>query len=435
MAELGQEMWHKRYHETSMTLTRLTTRSSAFLQKGQAISLIHVALPVNSGENRVDVKMSDHSLTIQFKNRVYEFPAASFSLYHENSSAAIAYPSIHFQKWVSFDQEVTGIYTVDEHSFVCTLENNHLVLIKDQKIMWTKSMPSAVHCLTFTPENGGMLLMGCGKNQLLTLNIHGDVLWKTEIEGIPTMFVSWEKPHPEVVAINCKMIDGHLIIAAGCGDDHIRLYDSTGNLLTAFYVYATVPDILEFADLFGNGKLSILAAGREASSQGVFYVYDIHGKEGQHIYTGKWLCNITSYSMRYEKTKLIITCGMKYSENLKIIQVENGSYQTICEKMLGGTVTSLCENQNSIYAGTSKGFIISLTHTGDVLWYLDVKTPIFKLFSMNDAIIILCENGTILSVSHQGKIQKTNHFSSPISGCIKFNDHLIISSGKNVFIN
>jgi len=432
MPELGREMWVKRYHENSMILTASTTRSSAGLKKGESISLTHVVQPATLGSAEVAIEEKRGSLSLVCGNEVFEFPTEIFPLHKENNTESFEYPHLSIKKVTDFSYPITGLFPIEGKQYACTLSDGSLVLMNGGTIRWKKDLQATIHCLTYAKHNDGMLLIGCGDDKLLAMNMEGTKLWEARIEGLPSIFVSWEKPHPQVVAVKCETIGGKPVIVAGCGDDRIRTYDLFGNFLNAFYVYATIPDAIEFADINADGELEILAAGKEASSQGVFMVYDANGKEGNHLYTSGWLNNIKSYSLRSQNGKFMLTCGMKYAENLKIMEIENGQLKTLSAKMLGGTVNTICEGENAIYAGTSKGFIIVLAKNGDTRWYLDVKNPVLKLFCTENNITALCSDGQILSISDAGEIRKTGNFPIPPSCWIQLESNILAGCGKSL---
>jgi len=434
MAELGKEMWIKRYHENSLTLTTVTTRSSAELKKGEAICLthiVHIAPPESAG---VTIEEGCGLLRLIYESEVFEFPAATFSLYEKIDKEKSEYQNFPMQKVTTFSSEITKLFSVIGTKFACALSDGSLMLLDGETILWKKELQATIHCLTYAKESGGMLFIGCGNNKLLAMNMEGEPLWESRIEGIPTIFVSWEKPYPQVLTVKCETIDGKTIIAAGCGDDHIRIYDLSGKLLNAFYIYATVPDTIEFADVNADEELEMLVAGKEASSQGAFYVHDINGKEGDHLFIGGWLCNIESYSIRSRNGKLILTCGMKYGENLKVIEIEKGHHKTLNAKILGGTINTICEDDNIIYAGTSMGFIISLDQNGDTRWYLDVKNPVLKLFCAEGKITALCGEGGIFSISDAGEIRKTGDFPMQPSCFIQSESNILAGCGKSLYL-
>ena len=407
MAELGKEMWPERYHESSMVVTAETTRASASLTKGETISLTHVVHPAAADAADIIIEEDDGILRLLHDKDVYEFPVAAFIPAEKTVLDSTPLPKqMPVQTREIFDADITRLFSVTDTQYACALAGGSLVLFRSGVIRWRKELHAEIHCLAYIKDNGGMLLIGSGNDMLLAMDMEGNLLWNTSISRIATVFASWEKPFPQVLAVKCAAMGKNTVIIAGCGDDHIRIFDLSGCLLNAIYTYATVPDTLELVDIDGDGELEILAVGKENSHQGVFYVYDIDGKPGDHIYTGVWLCNVRSYFLSSMNGKFTLACGMKFGENFKILEIENGRQKSVAVKMLGGAVNTICSNGNglSIYAGTSKGFIISLTDCGENRWYLDVNKPVLQLFCTADDLLALCGR-QIISVSDEGKIK------------------------------
>jgi hypothetical protein len=281
-----------------------------------------------------------------------------------------------------------------------------------------------------------MLFIGCGNDRLMAMDMSGNQLWNACISRIATVFASWEKPYPQVLAVKCAESDNKTVVIAGCGDDHVRIFDLTGHMLKALYTYATVPDTLELCDIDADGELEILAAGKEASHQGEFYVFDLNGDPGDHIYTGVWLCNIRSYYLGNLNEKFVLVCGMTFGENFKIIEISEKQQKTIAVKMLGGAVNAMCTDiaNNTIYTGTSKGFVMSHTGSAENRWYLDVKRPVLDLFKPADELITLCGGGQILGISEAGEIMHIADLPSQADCWLKTENGILTGCGNTLYL-
>ena len=342
---------------------------------------------------------------------------------------------LKIRKEAVLPDNILNILYIGNGVYACACDNGSLVLLVNGSVSWKYSLDGDIHSFEYINMNTGMLLAGHGKNKLSALNIEGDLLWETTIERIPTVFVSWEMKHPQVMGIKYFKSGDTLLIAAGCGDNHMRVYDVAGNLLSCFYIYTTVPDIIEFQDINGDGNLEILAAGRKNSSQGVFYVYDIDGNPGDHIYTGGWLCNIKSYVINHIDNKIRIACGMNYGVNFKVFDVVEGRVETVAAERLGGSVDAICSDNTGevFFAGTSKGFVVALDKQGIRHWYIDIKKPVLDIFFIRSEVVAVCSEGEIFRISDKGCILGNAILPSSAACFLKEGDKLVFGCNNCIY--
>jgi hypothetical protein len=429
MAELGREMWLKRYNESSVSLTAVVTRSSQHLDRGGILSLIHIVHPAGKDDCDIIPCVDNKQLCIKYNGKVTRLPVELTDIYSEEMPDERWYACnrLELRRAAALPDNILKILHINKEIYVCACDNGSLILLDNGTVSWKYGFGGDIHSLAYINQKAGMLLVGNGNNKLSALNMQGTLLWETSIEGKPTIFLSYEMRYPQVMEIKCCQAGDMTVIAAGCGDNHIRVYDPAGNLLSCFYVYATVPDTIEFLDINGDGNLEILAAGREQSSQGVFFVHDIHGNPGDHIYTGGWLCNIKSYVINHLGDKIRITCGMNYGENFKVFDVVQGRVETAVAERLGGSVDAICSDNNGevFYAGTSKGFVVALDKQGARLWYIDINKPVQDILYVKAEIIAVCSEGEIFRISDKGIIIGSAILPAPVACCLKEGDKLL----------
>ena len=82
MAELGKEMWPKRYNESSMTLTAVETRTSQHLHKGGILSLTHIVHPAGINDCDIIPYTCDHQLYIRYNNMATRLPIELANIHH-----------------------------------------------------------------------------------------------------------------------------------------------------------------------------------------------------------------------------------------------------------------------------------------------------------------------------------------------------------------
>jgi len=436
-AELGREMWEKRYNESSIIVTRLSTNISSVLKKGEAMSVTHLVETAKREDKAINISFKDGGISLELQDRNLFLPVKKYNIPRKEGASATQeqYAGMDIKQDIALQDEIILFKTIDSRNYFAAQKNNNLIYVSNGIIKWEKHLKGKIHDIEYCSEDKGMILAGNGNNSLTAIDMEGNMLWEANTVRIPTIFSNWEKNHPQVLKIKHAFVHSKPIIAAGCGDNHVRIYDLAGKLQRAFYIYATVPDIIEFIDYDGDGEVEVLAAGSEESNQGAFYVHDLHGKPKNNIYVGKWLCIFKSHHILKEGNKLRIALGMNYSENFKIIEVENGETRTVSARSLGGMVSSLCADgeNNTYYAGTSKGYVMAFDKTGLFQWSVNVKAAVKSVFYLEGRLIVICRDGHVWTLSADGKITRSDILPGLPSYCEKLPDRIIVSCGCKIF--
>lgn len=431
-------MWKARYNTDDVVVSAVTSLSSVDLKKDDSISFTHLVHPASLEDEDIQMQIKGQKLVLTYEKETYTCPLTYVSqqidqltkkndISQENSNLV--------KKKYKFGHKVKQLRVIDNDTFVCALEGGKLIVTQKDKLFWEVDFEGEIHTVEMIyPEN--FLVIGHGNCHLTAVDGNGKTLWHTQTTRIPTLFASWELPYPKIVSIRYAKENDETIIIAGCGDNQIRTYNPKGELLNAFYIYATVPDAVEIADIDGDGKKEVIAAGKTESSSGTFYVHDFNGDPKRNIAVSGWLCNIRSHELRENDDEFILTTGMNYSVNFKIINIKAGLPQTIAEKRLGGTVNSVCINpdHSAVYAGTSKGSVLGFDMQGNHLWHVFVKDSVKDLFVTDDLITAVCENGKISSISKEGDLLNSGTLPDKPECCVKTQQELWIGCGNEIVV-
>ncbi len=404
--EVANTMWKSRYNDEDMVVSSMTTVSLTRMEKGDKISFTHVVHPAKENEEDITLQTIDNTLKLSYAGKEYIFHVShTGNIKRENKKEEKGNHIVKtdLRKQFELDKKILHINQTGKNRFVCATEGGTLNLVDNGKAVWTTGLDGDIHALQYI-DTKGMIVVGHGHDKLSAIDKNGDILWETRIKRIPTLYYSWELAYPHIVGIKYVESKGNAYIITGAGDNHIRIHNIDGELLNAFYIYATVPDTIEIIDVDQDGEMEVLAAGKVDSAYGIFYVHDMHGNPKNNISTGWWLCNIKSHQFVYEDGKYLMVCGMSYSSNFKVVSLKDGIVKTEFEKNLGGTVKSVLfnESRTKLYAGTSKGSVMAFNREGKQIWHASVKDNVKDLYISNENVISVCESGKVCVISPEG---------------------------------
>ncbi len=430
-------MWTARYNNDDLVVSSMTTQSSVHLEKGRKISFTHTVFPAKPEDDDINLQKSGDRIQLSYKDKLYDCPFihVADSLKNGKSQQTVMDSNkVDLRTKFTINSSILSFKKICENTYVCAMENRNLTLVENGEICWEKSLKGEINVIEYIAQNK-MIAVGHGKNKLSTIDLKGELLWETQTKRVPTLFPSWELPYPKIVSINCFVSDKDSIIVTGCGDNRIRIYNSTGKMLNDFYTYATVPDTVEIVDIDQDKAPEILAASKTESSSGTFYVHDIYGNPKRNISVSGWLCNIRCHQLYGNNGSYTLVCGMNYSHNFKIFNIENGNQKIICEKSLGGTVASICMNDDNtvIYTGTSKGSVLAFDDKGNHKWHVYVKDSVKSLFSAGGNVITVCDNGNICVISTDGVMKGTCRLPEKPAFCMRDQDNVLISCKNSVY--
>lgn len=433
--ETGQKMWQRRYNEKDITVTAMVTRVSGYLKKGESISLTHKVHPARPQDEDIAIEECPEGFLLSAYGKQYRCPTAyafkneGVPVTESKAVACMESPNTVY----TFDRDITGIYPVDKDLLLLTLQDGRLVFLSDRKPLWEKELGESIHTVDIIKEEN-MILVGYGPNKLLALDFSGKALWEAKTRRIPTLFDSWEYEYPCIVKVRHFKEKESTYIVAGCGDNQLRVYNLKGEPISDTYVYATVPDVIEFLDIDKDGEIEILAAGSKTTSAGAFRAFKKDGSLVRLISVGIWLSTICSHEIAEDEGRILFACGMNYAKNFKMISVEEGTQKLLFEKILGGTVTAACfnEDRSLIAVGTSKGFVLVFDRNGNDIWNLGVNDIVDAIYCKDGNWTVIGKGGRILVVGPDKSIKKSLMLSQGISAYAKTDDGFYLASKKDL---
>lgn len=432
---VGKKVWERRYHEKDIFVSAMVSQFSEKLQKGEKVSFTHLVHPSKPEDGHIELRSTQEGITLNNGGTEIlcslahpsKIKSKNTGLY-EQKEDRIESPKEVF----TFDSNITGIYPYQKGESICTLQGGKLAILSSSRGNKEVMLGDEIRAVDVISEEN-MILIGYGHDKLLAMDMNGNRIWETKTVRIPTLYDSWEYEYPYVEKLAHFSDHGKPVILAGCGDNQLRWYDLKGKLLNAVYVYATVPDIIEFADIDQDGEAEILTAGAKTESSGVIRVYKKNGEPGRNILVGMWLSTINAHALAKEDDKVLMLCGMNYAKNLKLLSVKKESITTVFEKNLGGTVQSVCfsEDRSAIFAGTSKGSVLAFDQVGNHLGHYGMNDSIVKLFTKGEKLMVIGKKGNVMVLDRTLQIEK-QWILKDVSCVGKMDSTVFLASGCNL---
>ena len=430
-------MWESRYHDKDVVVSSITSMSSSYMKEGDKLSLTHIVQPAKQDEASITPKFEGKALVIFYAGKEDRLPLSHIGnccSTQEKASCKSHVNKVKIHNECTFDRKICTLSAMEDNQTACALEGGKVVLTDHGNILWELSFEGSIHVMEYVkPEK--LLIIGHGHNKLSAVDLKGQLVWETRTTRIPTLYDSWELAYPQIVSIRTVETKDGLYILTGAGDNQVRVYDTKGKMHHAFYIYATVPDILEWIDVDHDGEPEVLASGKVDSAYGMFYSHTITGKPKRDVRTGFWLNTIQSHRLVTEGDKHILVCGMKYQENFKVVSIEKDGVKTEFDKRLGGIVKAveIKEDHSEVYAGTSKGSVMAFDRKGNQVWSVYVEDSVNELYRKQDnTICVVCEYGRISVIDRDGNIISTGNLPG-VSHSFKVEDKIYIACDQKLF--
>jgi WD40 repeat protein len=429
-------MWESRYGEKETIVSSVTSVSSACMKKGDRLSFTHIVQPAKKDEEAIVPRPEESDLVLSFKGKEerLSFLYTDTETAYTASDQAKDYEMPSIQKECVLDRKIEFFAISKENERIFVLEKDTLAWADKGQILRERTFDGKIRALEYIKPHR-MLVVGYGNDKLAAFNDKGELLWDKTIVRIPTLYYSWELAYPQIVSIRYVETKDGPYILTGAGDNQVRVHDLNGEVLRAFYIYATVPDFLEFLDFDFDGEPEVLAAGKIDSAYGIFYTHTMDGVQKNAVRPGFWLNTIQSYRFVKEDNKYILVCGMKYSKNFMVLSTGKKGIKIELEKCLGGKVQAveMHEDLNTVYAGTSKGFVMAFDRAGKSQWNANVRDGVKALYKRKDGLTVLCESGKILVLSDEGRILAQGSLPGKAGYVIKEKENIFVVCENAVY--
>ena len=114
-------------------------------------------------------------------------------------------------------------------------------------------------------------------------------------------------------------------------------------------------------------------------------------------------------------------------------QTSEGGFSTVFKHRLAGAVSAVLVDGDTIYAGTSLGFLSAYDMQGNRRWLVSLNGGIRYIAKYSSGLIVIELDGTMYRLSLTGKIETISMDSMTASRIIEDSDRLIIAQGSGLY--
>lgn len=421
----------KRYHFSDgeeICLSSFTARVVDKMQRGDSVSFTHVVCA--SGERREDLPLcgengvckvgsGEQAVRLPFQ---YGRPGAKWSGSDRGKS-----PGIEVQATAEFDSEICASELMPD-GVLCGLKNGLLAKLDQAgKKLWSVQLEGTVHTISCAVrDSDAAVFAGHGENRLSALDGDGKTLWSRQVQRIPTLYPWWELNHPSVVKVKAAVCGDGTYVLAGCGDNHVRMFTADGDLVNAYYYFASVPGIIETADVDQDGEPeAVVAGGIVSADSGVEILGRNHDCMARFASEG-WVSRTTAVAVASMNGYSMVACGANHRHNLQLYRFSRPDLNTsgrrqkldgvrlIYREMAGavtGIVLTPCEGK--LFACTSQGFVEAFDFMGNRLWVKMLQGAATQIVLFQGKIVVADHAGRISVFNSDGGCDKTYCLGSP----------------------
>lgn len=382
------EKWHARYGGADYGFTELALRASAVLTPGESIALTQVFYVDGASASALLSTLTPVSAPRSSVCTATDTPAPAHRVTRPLPGARLR------------EAVPCGGGRV-----LCLYEDDRAALLDGGYLLGAVQAPGRAHKLIYTPLAGGRVFAGIGDDMLYAYDLEGNFLWKRTIREHLTEFPSWQLETPRVVGLAACETGGRRYIAAGCGDNYIRVYTFDGTPVSECHNYATVPSRVLLVDVDGDGEPELLGSG-ERSNRGSHYVHKLDGCTLPEIQAGPWLCTCRAVCVfRETGGELYLAQGMSFGVNLRVLRVKtDGTYETVFAHSLGAAVVGVERMQDGWVAASGNGALLRFDEAGHPVWYADAGAGIATLWHIRDRLAVLTTDGCVLLYGEDGAL-------------------------------
>ncbi|MBN2853650.1 MAG: hypothetical protein JXQ23_13020 [Clostridia bacterium] len=394
-SETGIRAWKYKYHEESLCVTRLETRISGHYRKNEKKVMTHLFMI----DKPFDVDIKADVLSVICSGIINEFNVIE-GQNHLNSYETEIQSDL--SDYSSLNSQIENIsikdgIIINEFTILLTDDNSLQFYHENNKINEVTLMEQVTKICVFNDH----LIAGTKEGLIVFYDLHGYVVREKRLDRIPSIFATWETYHFEVTSLAQVTEKGKNYLAVGTGDNQIKLIDDNGDLIFSSYIYATIPDKIFCFDIENDGENEIITIGSESMNAGCVYNFKFNGKDNPYPRIGGWLNNIIDISVDDDH----MLCGLKYGDNLILLR-KNSQFDIIFKKKLGGKVNGVLIDEDTIYAVTSKGYLLSYSIEGQKKNMIDLGGAALKIVKYKNLLLVETSKGinvfdTALNMRHQ----------------------------------
>ncbi|MBN2558915.1 MAG: hypothetical protein JXB33_09200 [Clostridia bacterium] len=426
-------LFMNRYRVKLPEITSYTAKRNIRLEKGESVAFTHFMTAGREDERPAAVSSADEGLRIERNDRkktlVFDKKAVT-----RNTGEEVLEPAMDFfadllyegrSDFISFEKNSNGYVAGTAGGDICVFGD-------DGELLWEAREDGPVFAVC---TDKGILYAGIGNNTIVSYK-NGYRLWTRRYERIPTMYYWWELETPRVVSI--KAAGG--LVFAGCGDNHIRCLSEDGDEKWTYYYRASVPAVFEILDIDGDGEKEIIVSGGLFGAYSQIEVITMEGRlkfrPNPSIGSG-WTSYTTSMKVLQKSGEGYIIHGVNRNNNFEMFKYTGSGtenhFTPVFSHRLAGAVTALCEDEGTIYTGTSLGFLSAYGMDGSRKWIVPLHGGIRYISKTKEGLLAMEADGTMYRLSETGEIRTISMDAISTPRIAEDEERLFIIHGKGIY--
>lgn len=401
----NKKLFLNRYKINSLQVTEYKAKRNLAMEAGDSVVFTHFMSADLDNKRPALVKETDDGILVE-KNgfsRVFSFKNKHIEREAANNEQE---PVLDF--FADLAYEGNDIYTTifkTKSGYATGDASGEISVIDDEgQVVWDIKEDEVINAITMSD---GFLYAGIGNNTVAAYK-NGVNIWKRSFERIPTMFYWWEYETPRVVSL--AVHNG--MILAGCGDNHLRCWDTDGNEKWVYYFRAAVPYKFDIIDIDSDGQDEIVISGGALGAYSQIEIIDMDGvfkyRANDPIGAG-WTSYTSAIKVFENHGNKYILQGVNRNENFILKKftgaMVQGFFETVFSFKLAGAVSALLVDGDTIYAGTSLGFLSAYDFTGNRKWLTTLNGGVRHIAKTQNGLIAIELDGTMYRLSALGQIE------------------------------
>lgn len=433
----GMDMWRERYGSDEAIITKYTSFIGAKMKKGDTISYTHL------------LQVSDPTWDSAYFDQVGQISSVVFPAGEDDFiDYTLPFTPALFGQGDTLpvsSTDNTGLMTLRRHTipetelkgYTMTRKGNVLVYEgstiryyqNDGTLKLEHTVPGPIRSVAAMDlnDNDAILAVGYDNKNIRVMNSDGKLLWETVTVRQPTMLCGWETKYPKVFSLCFVKIDHSYRLFAGCGDNHVKLYDSEGVIINTIFADYRIIDHMIAEDYDHDGNIEVLAYASDEASSGNFYIYDDMLNIKYRASAGGWLYTVKSIGYTRMDEKGYFAVGVNTNQTLLLFELAGGKLSRLFSKDVAGANTAACIDpvSKTVYAGSDKGYVKAFDLAGNELYSCYAGMPIYNLVLQN-GYLYAASDYSIKQMDLQCKITGTVNMNSKIVGIERKGDQLLI---------
>jgi WD40 repeat protein len=391
----AMDMWKERYGSDKAVITKYTSFVGAKMKAEDTVSVTHLLQVRRPGADNAYFDQTEDAYWIvfpdeeeHFKEYALPFTPALFSDEPVRSlSATEDGEPVTVKTKKAFKKNIKGCTVTEKGNILAFYDNIVRYFNKRRSLVFEQAFPGNVRSVAAIDldENRTVLAVGYDNKNIRVLDGKGNLLWETEILRRPTMLSSWETKYPKVFSLCFVKTEDSYRLFAGCGDNHVKLFDDKGNLLNTLFADYRIIDRMIADDVDQDGNTEVMAYASDEASSGILYIYDENLNVKYKASAGGWLYTVKAAAYAHMNQKTYFAVGVNTNNTLSVYELSSGKLNLLFSKDIAGANTAVCfDTENKVlYAGSDKGYIKAFDLTGSELYSCYVNMPVLKLAVCN----------------------------------------------------